>query len=307
MGGFPRLTIIVPAYNAEGTILRCLDSLVAQGSGEFSVEIIVVDDGSTDETAYILTAYAVDHPNVRVVSVENGGPSKARNIGLARATGRWVAFCDSDDWVDAGCYWRLIERAERLGVGVAVFGYKNVRPGSTRTHARKIARVVNASELAERCLLDPCVQGFSWNKLYLRELTERERFPEDVWVCEDLSFNINFCDRNSGTKVALLAGAPYNYDLTGESLTRSDNVGEDVMSVLENMRGKKGVESAVRGSLYSNAVKTAFETCRGGVSMRSRLPVRPRLLLQSILPVFRKGQGCTAPLICASLQAGSVA
>lgn len=260
------LSIIVPAYNAERTIARCLDSLVAQGSGDFPVEVIVVNDGSTDGTAELLASYAIVHPEVRVATVENGGPSRARNIGLALATGRWVAFCDSDDWIDPGCYRTAVESAERVGAGVAVFGYKNVRPCSTRTHARRVARAAGSAELAKRCLLDPRVQGFSWNKLYLRELVARARFPEDVRVCEDLLFNMDVCERNEGIKAVLLSGAPYNYDLSGESLTRGGDAGGAVRSVLVGLCESNGLASAARGAAYSHAVKSAYEMMRGGVA-----------------------------------------
>lgn len=262
----PQLSVIVPAFNTERTIVRCLESLDAQGSDNFPVEVIVVDDGSTDGTADVLAAYEAEHPFVRVVAVENGGPSRARNIGLSRATGRWIAFCDSDDWVDPGCFRTVIELAERRGAGVAVFGYKNVRAGSTGTHARRVARVVGATELAKRCLLDPSVLGFSWNKLYLRELVARERFPEDVRVCEDLLFNIDVCERNMEVKVLLAPGAPYNYDLTCESLTRGGDVGGSVGSVLAALSENNGVASAARGAAYSNSVKTAHEMLRGGLA-----------------------------------------
>ena len=260
------VSVIVPAFNAERTIARCLDSLCVQGSDDFPIEVIVVDDGSTDGTADVLAAYEAEHPFVRVVTVENGGPSRARNIGLSRAKGRWIAFCDSDDWVDPGCFRPVVELAERRGVGLAVFGYKNVRSGSTRTHARRVARVVGATELAKRCLLDPRVQGFSWNKLYLRELVARERFPEDVRFCEDLLFNIDVCERNMEVKVLLVPGAPYNYDLTGESLTRGGAVVRSVEGVLAAISENDGLASAARGVAYSNSVKTAHEMLRGGVA-----------------------------------------
>ena len=266
MNCMPTISVVVPAYNAERTILRCLDSLVAQGFADFPVEVVVVNDGSTDGTAEKLAAYTETHANVYVVNVENGGPSRARNIGLSHATGRWVTFCDSDDWVDHGCYRDAVRIAERRGAGIAVFGYKNVRPCSTRTHAWKVARMVDTSELAKRCLLDPNVQGFSCNKLYLRELVTRESFPEDVRVCEDLIFNIARCERNAGVKVVVVPGAPYNYDLSGTSLTRGGDAGGAAKSVLASIAEKGRFAPAARGAAYSIAVKSAYQTMRWGVA-----------------------------------------
>lgn len=258
MSGSPDLSVIVPAYNARGTIERCLDSLVAQGTDGFSVEVVVVDDGSTDGMVDVLASYAEAHPEVAFLTVSNGGPSKARNIGLALATGRWVGFCDSDDWVDPGCFRPVTELAERRGADIAVFGYKNVRAGSTRTHARRVARVVGTTELAKRCLLDPRVQGFSWNKLYLRELVVRERFTEDVRFCEDLLFNIDVCRRNVGASVLLAPGAPYNYDLTREGLTRGGNTDRSLRDLFAGICSDSELEPAAKGAVYSRAVKAAY-------------------------------------------------
>lgn len=266
MNCMPIVSVVVPVYNAERTILRCLDSLVAQGSVDFPVEVVVVNDGSTDGTSRKLTAYAGAHANVLVVNVENGGPSRARNIGLSHATGRWVTYCDSDDWVDPGCYRDAVGVAERRGAGIAVFGYKNVRPCSTKVHERRVTRVVDTDELAKRCLLDPNVQGFSWNKVYLRELVAQERFPEDVHVCEDLIFNIGICERKARTKVALVPGAPYNYDLSGMSLTRGGDAGGGVKSVLAAIAEKGRFAPEARGAAYSIDVKSAYQTMQGGVA-----------------------------------------
>lgn len=185
------ISIVVPVYNAERTIGRCLDSLLAQSGNDTSIEVVAIDDGSTDGTPAILSSYAANYSDMRVITVSNGGPSEARNIGLLEARGRWVGFCDSDDWVDPGCYAYASAMAEQKGASIAVFGYKNVRPHSRRVHMRRIMREIDLQELGERCLLDPCVQGFVWNKLYLRSVLARESFPKDMHVCEDLLFNIN--------------------------------------------------------------------------------------------------------------------
>lgn len=296
MNCLPTVSVVVPAYNAERTILRCLDSLVAQGYADFPVEVVVVNDGSTDGTSEKLAAYAGAHANVHVVNVENGGPSRARNIGLSYAAGRWVTFCDSDDWVDPGCYRDAVGIAERRGAGIAVFGYKNVRPNFTRTHAWKVPRVVDTGELAKRCLLDPNVQGFSCNKLYLRDLVAREGFPEDVSVCEDLIFNIGICERNAEVKVVFIPGAPYNYDLSGASLTRGGDVGRAVKSILATIAEKGHFAPAARAAAYSIAVKSAHQSMRAGVApCVCDFSSVHDFYLSRFCPLTGEGQGCHAP------------
>ena len=94
-----KLSIIIPAYNAENCIERCLDSILDQDYHN-EIEIIVVNDGSTDSTGSILNKYQKQIPSVfRIITKENGGVSSARNAGLDAATGDWIWFCDADDYI----------------------------------------------------------------------------------------------------------------------------------------------------------------------------------------------------------------
>lgn len=94
----PKVSIIVPIYNVEPYLRQCLDSLVNQTYK--NIEIICVDDGSTDASSEILTEYALKSSKVRVIRQENSGLSAARNVGFSFATGKYVMYVDSDDWID---------------------------------------------------------------------------------------------------------------------------------------------------------------------------------------------------------------
>lgn len=93
----PLVSIIVPIYNAERTLGKCVDSLVGQTCHD--IEILLIDDGSTDNSLQICREFAARDARVRVFTQENAGPAAARNVGLAEAKGDYIAFCDSDDWV----------------------------------------------------------------------------------------------------------------------------------------------------------------------------------------------------------------
>ena len=96
-----RISIIIPAYNVEKYLRNCMDSVINQSYPE--IEAIVVDDGSTDKTGLIADEYAKNDKRVKVVHKNNEGPSSARNIGMMRASGEYVMFLDSDDWIELEC------------------------------------------------------------------------------------------------------------------------------------------------------------------------------------------------------------
>ena len=93
----PKITVIIPVYNAESTLRRCLDSILAQTFTDF--ECLLINDGSKDRSGEICEEYANKDSRVRVFHKENGGVSSARNVGLDNARGEWITFCDSDDTV----------------------------------------------------------------------------------------------------------------------------------------------------------------------------------------------------------------
>lgn len=112
------LSLIVPVYNVAPFLPRCLDSLVAQDLT--GVEIVLVDDGSTDDCPAILAGYVARYPgHLRVIRQENGGLSAARNTGLDHISGEYVAFVDSDDWIDPGYYHHLLDLARRYNLDMA--------------------------------------------------------------------------------------------------------------------------------------------------------------------------------------------
>jgi len=103
------ISVIVPAYNIADWISRSLDSLLAQTHR--NLEIIVVDDGSSDNIREILAQYCEKYPNIRAIHKENGGVTSARLRGVAEATGDWIGFMDGDDYVEPQMYARLLENA----------------------------------------------------------------------------------------------------------------------------------------------------------------------------------------------------
>lgn len=118
------LSIIVPVYNVEQYLLRCLESLSMQDLDESDFEVIVVNDGSTDNSLTIAENFAKEHGNVKVVTRPNGGLAAARNTGIKFAVGKYIWFVDSDDHIERNCFGTLVDQAEREDLDVLCFNLK---------------------------------------------------------------------------------------------------------------------------------------------------------------------------------------
>lgn len=183
----PKVSVIVPVYKVEPYLEKCLNTLVRQSLRE--IEIVAVNDGSPDNSQAILERFAREWPGMlSLYEKENGGLSDARNFGLDRVRGDYVAFLDSDDWVDLDLYQRLWERAEETGADVVCCPIRYVWPeGKTSEVSSGVPSFCEGEELKKVFTrFYPAV----WNKLYKRELLERTgiRFKVGAWF-EDVEFS----------------------------------------------------------------------------------------------------------------------
>lgn len=248
------LSIIVPAYNAERTISRCIESCLAQG--DIDLELVVVDDGSIDGTLNHLKSYSANYPQVCIVCEQNGGPSRARNNAIKLAKGRYVAFCDSDDWFESNSLKNVISAMVETRSDVAVFGYRYIRDSKTNSHVFRNRRVVGPKEYAAAILLDSRVGGFMCNKLYKRDVLATLRLDESLSVCEDMDFNLRIALDDSELRVCYVPGALYNYDIRGnESLTRGRDSYRAVRHVIENYLNIPELSKCAEAALYVATVK----------------------------------------------------
>ena len=105
------ISVIVPVYNVAPYLRQCVDSILSQSYT--NLEVLLIDDGSTDESGAICDEYAQQDSRVKVIHKSNGGLSSARNVGLSLASGEWISFVDSDDWLDTDIYQKCIDELER--------------------------------------------------------------------------------------------------------------------------------------------------------------------------------------------------
>lgn len=171
-----KLSIIIPAYNAESTIGHCLDSVLNQTICDY--EVIVINDGSQDHTENILKDYSTRFPKRLFFStVENGGQGRARNIGLDLAKGAYVGFVDSDDWVEPDMFEKLLATAEQKDADLVLCDVVAHYPDDSE-----------AKENIFRIDQKYAAAGFANNKLFARELLHGVRFPEEKLWYEDTEF-----------------------------------------------------------------------------------------------------------------------
>ena len=181
-----KISVVVPVYNVEEYLARCVDSILAQTYEK--LEIILVDDGSQDNSGAICDAYGAKDVRVKVIHKENGGLSSARNTGLEAATGECIAFVDSDDWIEPDAYAHLFDLMEKYQVKLVCGGRYDV---SGRTGERivglcpKKEEVISAEEMVGRIFLWDGCDSSACDKLYHRSLLENFRYPEGK-VCEDV-------------------------------------------------------------------------------------------------------------------------
>lgn len=134
------LSIIIPVYNVEKYIRKTLDSIFGQSFSQDEVEVIVVNDGTPDNSMDIVAEFAENHSNLKVINQSNKGLSGARNTGLHSATGQYIWFVDSDDWVEHDCIPQILERLQKATEDVFVFRIKEYDEDGRLLHVRKFRK-----------------------------------------------------------------------------------------------------------------------------------------------------------------------
>ena len=173
----PMISIIVPIYNVEQYLRRCVDSLRNQSHRDF--ELILVDDGSPDNCSAICEEYAAVDDRVRVIHKTNGGLSDARNAGLEIARGEYVAFVDSDDWVAENYLERLLTALTETGADICECSVLRTDGAACVPAAEnQKPEVFSTTEALEQLISDNIFRQHVWNKLYRRDVIADILFPK---------------------------------------------------------------------------------------------------------------------------------
>lgn len=190
------ITIIVPVYNVEKYLKKCIDSLVNQTYK--NLEIILVNDGSTDDSPNICDASSKTDKRIKVIHKENGGLSDARNVGIAMGHGDYVMFLDSDDYVELSMVDRVMEVVKKTNPDIVIWNYYTDYADEFETvYKSKVASGINGYYSKENFHKIPLSEktigllGYAWNKLYKAEIINKNHhlFTKGLSLVEDIVFN----------------------------------------------------------------------------------------------------------------------
>lgn len=226
-----KISVIIPVYNIEEYLERCLDSVIAQTYT--NLEIIVVDDGSTDSSPSICDEYAGKDERIKVIHKKNGGLSDARNAGLKVATGDYVGYVDGDDWVDATMYEDMLNACVKNDAQVAVCRYKRVYKDETMDGSSKDVVVLSKEEtwnIYINAHPQYVIYNSVWSKLFRRDMVEDLEFPVGR-NSEDIVYTTKaFCRMD---RCVYLDTAYYNYVIDRDG------------SIMNVKSGKRSVEDEI--------------------------------------------------------------
>jgi len=219
-----RISTIVPVYNGEKTIAKCLNSILSQSIAP--IEIIVVDDGSSDGTTQILRDYCSRFESVTMIALEHKGVSFARNAGIEAAHGDYVSFVDADDYIAPDMYEKMSGQLNTDNSDICVCGYYTIKDDITTPYVPALSGAVTAREM----LIDMLIganEGFVHTRLFKKYLFEVSMFPTDITHCEDLLFQADLLINNPSISVSYVNEPMYYYIHNSQSATSASRLFRD--------------------------------------------------------------------------------
>lgn len=232
------VSIIVPAYNCIKSLEYCARSIQQQTYTDF--ELILVDDGSIDGSGKLCDKFAAADSRIKVIHKPNGGVSSARNAGIDAATGGYITFCDSDDYLEPDYLETLVQTAKsNPDCGhiwccfQTVTGYQkeNAAPNYTSTKSLLCYTLQDYMSLHEMWL-----DAEPWNKLYRTDIvqTAKVRFPEDLSLGEDWLFNLAYIDASANEKIVVVTEPLYNY-ICGNDESLDSKYRKDLLDIYRRL------------------------------------------------------------------------
>lgn len=218
-----KISVIIPVYKVEPYLRQCVDRVIGQTYK--NLEIILIDDGSPDNCGAICDEYADQDKRVRVIHKQNGGLSSARNDGIMAATGKWVAFVDSDDWIEVDYYEKLLTPVEMKKPDIVISGCYWKEYPHKRKEVRNFNRTAfyNDREHILEFQANVIKTGMPWDKLYKAEFIKKQSFVFDTSIKAFEDFLFNFQAYEKAESIAVCPVSGYHYRQVTGSITSSFN------------------------------------------------------------------------------------
>lgn len=274
------ISIIVPVYNAEKYITRCVQSILEQEYTNF--ELILIDDGSTDESSNILSRLSKSDDRILVLNQKNSGVSQARNNGLQHSSGAWIMFVDADDYIAPSALARMFSIAVKTSADIVAFEYytcKNAERVPSKFLNDRDIKIYSGDERIN--LIKSCIEsraygntqgptniGVPWAKLYRREVVSEDWFDIKLTHMEDTIFNINVLMK--AKRITYVPEALYFYVIHAESTVHrhhenfepvAQRVTERLHEFAEKFHLEKELQLVIKYKLfclYYSCVKTQY-------------------------------------------------
>ncbi len=248
----PLISIIVPVYNVEQYLDKCVESIVNQTYT--NLEIILVDDGSSDSSPALCDKWEKSDKRVIVIHKHNGGVSSARNAALDVSRGDYIGFVDSDDYLEPDMYENLLDSIKQNKSDVAVCGFKY----KDNCFSFKNNAVISSPE-AKIMLFNnrdfPAFEGYSCNKLYSAKIIQSNkiRFNEKYLICEDTLFNFSVFDYSDKVSLVNYCGYNYQYRSSSASNNSDEKLNLGILDIIEYFLNNS--DSALKEEVISWSIK----------------------------------------------------
>lgn len=254
----PAISIIVPIFQSELTLQRCLDSILIQTFCDF--ELLLVDDGSTDGSIDVCNEYARKDDRIKVLHKSHSGVSDTRQLGLENAKGKYVIHCDSDDWMEPTMIYELYSKAKETNADMVVCDYYRQSKSAKDVHQEFPNGLDSNKPIAKQVKsLSYCM----WNKLVKRSLFEKFKltFPQGILMAEDVYVTMILLNHNIHVEYVPLT--LYHYDHTYNHHNVTSNITKEIvlsnMKVIEMLDGV--ISNNLKKKLYSNKKKVFLDCC----------------------------------------------
>lgn len=279
------VSIIVPIYNRELILEKCVDSILQQTYKK--IQLILVDDGSSDNSILVCKRFAKKDSRVTIIHQENGGPASARNTGMDIANGKYIMFVDSDDCIHPRCVELMYEVIQQYDVSLVMCEYGEKHQNSPLLPDVKTV-IVDASTVLKNGLNETEKPFYCWGKLWKFEVIHNLRYKPYMY-CEDTLFSIEVLLHCSDS-IAFLKGTPLYYYLRRDnSITRhlSDMSFLDSLEIVETiLRETDSCTDDIKKSAINYSVNTAFFAYLQAGNEKNSDLIRYRAL--KIIQKFRK-------------------